>query len=239
MPWKEKLIIALDVSELDYAIELVDRFGDQIDIYKVGLELYTATGPKIVEELHKRNKRVFLDLKFHDIPNTVLKAAIAATRLGVYMFNIHTSGGFEMMKRCRESVVELCLKENLKRPKILGVTVLTSISQQVLKDEFGIQHSLNTHVRHLSGLALKAGLDGVIASGHEVAKIKSHCGDAFIVVTPGIRPSWHPPDDQSRTMTPRQALREGADYIVMGRSILNHTDPLKAIELISVEMLTA
>jgi len=239
MSWKEKLIIALDVSEPEYALELVDRFEDQVEIYKVGLELYTVAGPKIIEQLHRRKKKVFLDLKFHDIPNTVLKAAIAATRLGVYMFNVHTSGGFEMMRRCRESVVELCLKENLNKPKILGVTVLTSMSQDVLKAELGIQHSLNTHVRHLSGLALKAGLDGVIASGHEAAKIKAHCGNGFLIVTPGIRPSWHPPDDQSRAMTPKQALREGADYIVMGRAILNHSDPLKAIELISVEMLTA
>ncbi len=239
MPWKEKLIIALDVSDADYALELVDKFGEQIEIYKVGLELYTAAGPKIIDEIHKRKKRLFLDLKFHDIPNTVLKAAITATRLGVYMFNVHTSGGLEMMRRCRDSVVELCLKENLQKPKILGVTVLTSLSPQILRDELGIQHSLNTHVRHLSALALKAGLDGVIASGHEVAKIKSHCGESFLIVTPGIRPSWHPPDDQHRTMTPKQALREGADYIVMGRAILNSDNPLKTLELISLEMLTA
>ena len=239
MPWKEKLIIALDVSDADYALELVDKFGEQIEIYKVGLELYTAAGPKIIDEIHKRKKRLFLDLKFHDIPNTVLKAAITATRLGVYMFNVHTSGGLEMMRRCRDSVVELCLKENLQKPKILVVTVLTSLSPQILRDELGIQHSLNTHVRHLSALALKAGLDGVIASGHEVAKIKSHCGESFLIVTPGIRPSWHPPDDQHRTMTPKQALREGADYIVMGRAILNSDNPLKTLELISLEMLTA
>ena len=239
MPWREKLIIALDVSEPDYALELVDTFGDQIEIYKVGLELFTSAGPRIVEKIHKRKKKVFLDLKLHDIPATVIKAAVAATRLGVYMFNVHASGGLDMMKMCRDSVIELCLKENLPKPKILGVTVLTSISQDVLKAEMGIQHSLITHVRHLSALALKAGLDGVVASGHEVAKIKSHCGNKFLIVAPGIRPSWHPPDDQHRTMTPKQALREGADYIVMGRSILNHSDPLRAIELISLEMLTA
>ncbi|MBI4689453.1 MAG: orotidine-5'-phosphate decarboxylase [Nitrospirae bacterium] len=239
MPWKEKLIIALDVSDPDYALELVDKFGDQIEIYKVGLELYTSAGPKIIEEIHKRKKRVFLDLKFHDIPNTVLKASVAAARLGVFMFNVHASGGLDMMKRCREAVTEVCLKENLRRPRIFGITVLTSLSEEILKQELGIQHGLNAHVRHLSGLALKAGLDGVVASGHEVSKIKHHCGESFLIITPGIRPSWQPPDDQMRTMTPKQAIKEGADYIVMGRSILNHTDPLKAIELISVEMLTA
>lgn len=239
MPYREKLILALDVAEPDYALDIVDKFSDYIDIFKVGMELFTTAGPKMVEEIHSRNKKVFLDLKFHDIPNTVSNAAIAATRLGVYMFNMHTSGGLEMMKRSRDSVVELCLKENLQKPKILGVTVLTSLSPQVLKDELGIQHSLRTHVRHLSGLALKAGLDGVVASGHEVSMIRSHCGKGFLIVTPGIRPSWSPPDDQKRTMTPKEALREGADYIVMGRSILHQDDPIKALELISLEILTA
>ena len=238
MPWREKLIIALDVSEPDYALELVDKFGEQIEIYKVGLELFTSAGPKIVQGIHKRKKKVFLDLKLHDIPNTAAKAAVAAARLGVYMFNVHASGGLDMMKMCKDAVVELCLKENLQKPRILGVTVLTSMSQDVLKAELGIQHSLNTHVRHLSALALKAGLDGVVASGHEVSKIKNHCGKGFIIVTPGIRPSWHPPDDQHRTMTPKQALREGADYIVMGRAIINSDNPLKTLELISLEMLT-
>lgn len=239
MPWREKLILALDVSSADDALELVGRCGDQINIYKVGLELYTSAGPKIVEKIQNKNKKVFLDLKFHDIPNTVTKAAIAATKLGVFMFNVHTSGGFEMMKKCGDAVVELCLKENLSRPKMIGVTVLTSLANETLKNELGIQHSLRTHVKHLSALAMKAGLDGVVASAHEVSIIKSHCHKDFLIVAPGIRPSWVPPDDQKRTMTPKQALREGADYIVMGRAILNHPDPLKAIELISVEILTA
>ncbi len=239
MPWREKLILALDVSSADDALELIDRCGDQINIYKVGLELYTSAGPKIVEKIQNKNKKVFLDLKFHDIPNTVTKAAIAATRLGVFMFNMHTSGGLEMMKKCGDAVVELCLKENLSRPKMIGVTVLTSLANEALKNELGIQHSLRTQVKHLSALAMKAGLDGVVASAQEVEMIKSHCHKDFLIVTPGIRPSWVPPDDQKRTMTPKQAFREGADYIVMGRAILNHPDPLKAIELISVEILTA
>ena len=135
-----------------------------------------TAGPGIVEEIQKRGKKVFLDLKFHDIPNTVTKAALSATRLGVYMFNVHASGGFEMMRKCRDSVVEMCLKENLERPKILGVTVLTSLSKEILTDELGIQYGLRTHVRHLSALALKAGLDGVVASAREVELIRNHCG---------------------------------------------------------------
>ena len=239
MTASEKLIVALDVSEHTHAIELVEKFKDYVGIFKVGIELFVTSGPKIIEDINKRGKKVFFDLKFHDIPNTVSKAAVAATRLGVHMFNIHTSGGVEMMRRCRDIVIETCLKESLDRPKILGVTVLTSISKEILRDELGIQYSLRTHVRHLSGLALKAGLDGVIASAREAAIIRNHCGRGFLIITPGIRPSWTPPDDQKRTMTPKEAIREGADYLVMGRSILKHADPLKAIELITLEILTA
>ncbi|MEW6110390.1 MAG: orotidine-5'-phosphate decarboxylase [Nitrospirota bacterium] len=235
----QRLILALDVSEYDYALDLVDIFKDHVEIFKVGLELYTAAGPAIIREINKRGNRVFLDLKFHDIPNTVSKAGIAAARLGVFMFNVHASGGLDMMKKCRDDVVNVCLKENLDRPRMLGVTVLTSMSKDILRDEVGVQHSLNTHVKHLAGLALKAGLDGVVASGREAAMIRERCGEKFIIVTPGIRTSWTPQDDQMRTMTPRQAIREGADYIVMGRAILNQNDPVRAIELINKEIMTA
>jgi orotidine-5'-phosphate decarboxylase len=235
----DKMILALDVADSDSALEIVDKFKDYINIFKVGLELFTTVGPGIVEEIQKRGKKVFLDLKFHDIPNTVTKAALSATRLGVYMFNVHASGGFEMMRKCRDSVVEMCLKENLERPKILGVTVLTSLSKEILTDELGIQYGLRTHVRHLSSLALKAGLDGVVASAREVELIRNHCGKGFIIVTPGIRPSWTPPDDQKRTLTPKEAIREGSDYLVIGRAVLQQPDPIKAVELISLEILAA
>jgi orotidine-5'-phosphate decarboxylase len=233
---KKKLILALDVSDYNYAIELIDRFSDAIEVFKVGLELYTLAGPAIINEIHKRDRKVFLDLKFHDIPTTVSKAGIAAARLGVFMFNVHASGGLEMMRRCSEDVIHVCLRENLDKPRMIGVTVLTSMSQETLKNEIGVQHSLNTHVRHLAGLALKAGLDGVVASAREAAMVRSHCGRGFLIVTPGIRPSWTAADDQWRTMTPKQALKEGADFLVMGRAILNQSDPMKAIELIQKEM---
>jgi orotidine-5'-phosphate decarboxylase len=236
---KEKLILALDLDDPGYALELVDRFGENISIFKVGLELFTVAGPSVVREIQDRGKRVFLDLKFHDIPNTVTGAALAATRLGVYMFNVHASSGLEAMKRCCDEVAELCTREDLQRPKMLGVTVLTSLDSDTLKNQFGIQHSLRTHVKHMSALAQEAGLDGVIASGHEVSMIRNRCGPEFLIITPGIRPSWHPPDDQQRTMTPRQAIKEGADYLVVGRSIVGQPDPLKALDLITVEMLTA
>jgi orotidine-5'-phosphate decarboxylase len=235
----EKIILALDVSEHDHAIELVEKFKDHIGIFKVGLELFISSGPKIVEDINKKGKKVFLDLKFHDIPNTVSKAAIAATRLGVHMFNVHTSGGLEMMMKCRDRVVEVCLKENIERPKILGVTILTSLSRDILRDELGIQHGLKTHVRHLSGLAVKAGLDGVIASARDAEIIRGHCGRGVLIITPGIRTSWTPPDDQKRTMTPKEAVRAGADYLVIGRAILQQSDPFKAVELIALEILAA
>ncbi len=235
----DKLILALDVADSNYALEIIDKFSDYINIYKVGLELFTTAGPGIVEEIQKRGKKVFLDLKFHDIPNTVTKAALSATRLGVYMLNVHASGGFEMMRKCRDSVVEMCLKENLERPKILGVTVLTSLSKEILMDELGIQYGLRTHVRHLSSLALKAGLDGVVASAREIELIRNHCGRGFLIVTPGIRPSWTPPDDQKRTATPKEAVRAGADYLVIGRAVIQQADPLKTIELITLEILAA
>jgi len=239
MPVGEKLILALDVAEHNIAIELVEKFKDYIGIFKVGPELFISSGTKIIEDINKKGKKVFLDLKFHDIPNTVSKSAVVATKIGVHMFNVHTSGGIEMMRKCRDSVADVCLKENLDRPKILGVTVLTSISKEVFLNELGIQHSLRTHVKNLAALALKAGLDGVIASAKEASMIRSHCGKGFLIVTPGIRPSWTPPDDQKRTMTPKEAIREGADYLVIGRGILQHADPMKALELINLEILTA
>lgn len=239
MSWKEKLIIALDVSNAELALDIVDRLSDYTGVFKVGFELYVSAGPSIVEKIQDKGKKVFLDLKFHDIPNTVSRAAVAATRLGVYMFNLHTSGGFEMMRKCREAVENVCLKEKLARPKIIGVTALTSLDNEILKNELDIKNTLKTHVKHLALLAQKAGLDGVVASPHEISMIKQNCGRNFLVVTPAIRPSWVPPDDQKRTATPRDALRGGADYIVMGRGILKQDDPIKALELISLEILTA
>lgn len=239
MSYRKKLIIALDLSSEQKALEIVDMFDNYVDIYKVGFELFSSAGFSVIDNIHRRNKKVFLDLKFHDIPNTVSKAASLVTKLGVFMFNLHTSGGLEMMIRCKESALESALKEGIPTPKIIGVTVLTSLSNEILKEELSISHGVVRHVKTLSMLAKKAGLDGVVSSPQEIELIKKNCGKEFLVVTPGIRPSWSPPDDQRRTSTPREAIRQGADYIVMGRGILRHNDPIKAIELISIEMMTA
>ncbi len=238
MSVKEKIILSLDTSDPDYAMQIVDKFMEDISIFKVGLELFTISGGEIVKKIIKKGRNVFLDLKFHDIPNTVARAAQNATRMGVYMFNIHTSGGSEMIKKCRDAVVETCLRENLMKPKIIGVTVLTSITDDILKNELCISHTTRTHVKHLSKLALNSGLDGVVASGYEIEYIKNTCGKNFLVVVPGIRCSWNPPDDQKRRITPKEALRAGADYIVLGRAIMREDDPLKALKLILLEIMS-
>lgn len=239
MAWKDRLIIALDVDTADAALAVVDRLGDDISTYKVGFELFVSAGPAVVQRIHERGKRVFLDLKYHDIPNTVAKAAVAAARMGVFMFNVHASGGLDMMQRTVAGVNELCTREGLSRPKIIAVTMLTSMTSDVLKNEIAIPHPVKTQVKTLALLAKRAGLDGVVASPQEISMIKEQCGGGFLVVTPGIRPSWTPPDDQRRTATPQEAIHDGADYIVMGRAILKADDPVRAIELISLEILSA
>jgi len=239
MPVRERIILALDTSDPDYALELVDRFSEEISIFKVGLELFTSGGPQVVEKIVKKGKKVFLDLKLHDIPTTVARTAQVLTRMGVFMLNLHTSGGVEMMRHTRDAVIETCLKENLERPRLIGVTVLTSITSEVLKNELCILHSTRTHVKHLSRLALNAGLDGVVASGQEIETIKNSCGKNFLVVVPGIRLSWNPSDDQKRTITPKEAFRAGADYIILGRGIMREEDPLKALRIVLLELMSS
>jgi orotidine-5'-phosphate decarboxylase len=239
MVWKERLIVALDVNSAASALTIVDRLGDDIVMYKIGFELFVSEGPALVKQILARGKHVFLDLKFHDIPNTVAKAAVAAARMGVSLFTVHACGGFDMMRRMVESVDDVCSKEQCPRPKMIAVTLLTSMNNEILKDELAIHQSVSTRVKMLAMLAKRAGLDGVVSSAHEISMIKQQCGKDFLVVTPGIRPSWVPPDDQRRTATPQEAIRNGADFIVMGRAIVQAEDPMRAIELISLEMLTA
>ena len=233
---EERIILAIDVPGYDEAAEVMERFKDHIEIFKIGSELFTSAGPRVVEKAHSFGKKVFLDLKFHDIPNTVAKSALAAARLGVFMFNVHTFGGIEMMKRAVEAIREYSLKENTDRPKIIGVTVLTSMDSATLTNELGIQAGMSTQVKHLAGLAERAGLDGVVASAEEAEIIRSRFGKDFLIVTPGIRPSWAAKDDQKRALTPKEALRRGSDYLVIGRSITAQPNPAKALERIHNEM---
>lgn len=233
---KDRIILALDVSSYEEAAGIVDAFKGDVNIFKVGLELFISSGPRIVEKINSEGRKVFLDLKLHDIPNTVSKSALAAAELGVYMLTLHTSGGLEMMKKTAESLVNASLKGNFSRPRILGVTILTSIDSECLKHEIGITHSMTTHIKHLTGLALKAGLDGIVCSPQEAEVIRSKFGKDLLIVTPGIRPSWTPPDDQKRTLTPKEALRRGADYLVIGRAVMSQPNPLRALKLIHDEI---
>jgi len=226
---KERLILALDTDDPDRAMDMVDLFRGRVGLFKVGLQLFTLGGTDFIRAIRAKGPGVFLDLKFHDIPNTVAAAVVEAARLGVRIVNVHATGGAEMMKASAEALVRVCLKENLERPRLIAVTVLTSLGQEVLEHEIGVPRRIDSYVRHLASLALRSGLDGVVASPREISMIKDQCGEGFLVITPGIRPPWAPPDDQKRTMTPKQALMEGADYLVIGRAVTPDKDPDSAL----------
>ncbi len=233
---RERIILALDVSEYEDAIDVVRKFRGHIDTFKIGSELFTSVGPRIIKEIHLMGKKVFLDLKFHDIPNTVAKSALAAAKLGVFMFNVHTLGGFAMMKHAAETLTRFSLEQNIDRPRLIGVTILTSINQDALRDELSVNVRMNTQVKHLAGLAQRAGLDGVVASPEDAEMIRSRFGKGFLIVTPGIRPSWAAMDDQKRAMTPRKAVQMGADYLVIGRAVTSQPDPIGALKRIEDEI---
>ena len=225
---KDRLIVALDVSTERRARELVDSLRGIVGMFKVGSQLFTEAGPKIVSEIVNSGNGVFLDLKFHDIPNTVACAAVAATRLGVSIFNVHASGGREMMQRTADAVSEVATKEGLKRPSVIAVTVLTS-SDATMLSEIGIGSEPETQACRLSLLAEASGMDGIVASPREVAVVRSTVmSPGFLIVTPGVRPAGAALDDQKRVMTPAQAIRAGADYIVVGRPITGAKDPVES-----------
>lgn len=231
-----KIILALDVDSIEKAEALVSELKDYVGIYKVGKELFTSTGPEIVKRINKIGGKVFLDLKYHDIPNTVAKAAEAATKLGVYMFNVHASGGYKMMHDAAEAVKKKAAELKVEKPYILGVTVLTSIDQKTMNDELRINGTVEEQVVHLAKLCQKAGLDGVIASPQEIKAIRQACGNDFLVITPGVRPSWAASQDQKRVMTPKEAVECGADYMVIGRPITGAENKVEAANKILDEI---
>ena len=233
---KSKLIVALDVDHADRALELFEALRDDVVVFKIGMQLFTAAGPDIVRRIVSRGGHVFLDLKYHDIPHTVAAAGIEATRLGVSIFNIHASGGSEMMKRTAEAVAETAAREGLTRPAVLGVTVLTSVDQETLR-QIGIADGPATVVRRLALLTQTSGLDGVVASAHEVKIIREAVrNSSFVIVTPGIRSASDPSHDQRRFMTAGEAISAGADYVVVGRPILNAESPAKAARMFLQEI---
>jgi len=225
-----KIIVALDYADADSALSLVNLLNPALCRLKVGKELFTAAGPQLVEQLMRHGFEVFLDLKFHDIPNTTAQACKAAATLGVWMVNVHALGGRRMMEAAREALANFN-----KPPRLIAVTVLTSMAQADLA-EVGILVSPAEQVLHLAALAQASGMDGVVCSALEAPLLRKQAGNEFCLVTPGIRPAEAVTDDQSRIMTPRAALESGSSYLVIGRPITKAADPLLALQQISNEI---
>lgn len=233
---QKKIIVPLDVETSDQARQIVRELKGFVGGFKIGLQLFTAAGPSFVRELTDKGIRIFLDLKFHDIPNTVSRASLEVARLGVWMFNIHSLGGAEMMKKTARDLKEFCFREKIQKPKIIGVTILTSSNQGTL-NEIGLEKDLAKQVLSLAQLTAKCGLDGVVASPLETRQIRKTVESKdFLIVTPGIRPEFATKDDQKRVMTPAQAVSVGSDYLVIGRPITKSKDRRKAVKRIIDEI---
>jgi orotidine-5'-phosphate decarboxylase len=233
---KDRIALALDVDNDQDALGIVSELKDSVGVFKVGHQLFTAYGPDIVRKIIALGGRVFLDLKYHDIPNTVAKASTEAVKLGVSIFNVHALGGFDMMKAAAEAAAETAEKLNLPVPAVLAVTVLTSMDEKTLRKELKITRSLQREVVHLARLAQRAGMHGVVASPQEIKLLRRAIRGEFIVLTPGVRPEWAGMDDQKRVMTPGEAVRAGADYIVVGRPVLKSSDRKAAVQKILEEI---
>lgn len=233
---KNKLIVALDVETAREALNLFAALKDVAGMFKIGSQLFTSEGPDVVREIVRAGGRVFLDLKFYDIPNTVAAAGVEAARLGVSIFNVHACGGSEMMRRTADAVAETAEREGINRPLIIGVTVLTSSDDSTL-EEAGFSSSTHDQVKRLARLASESGLDGIVASPHEVKLVREVVLQRdFVIVTPGVRSAGIAHDDQRRVMTPAEAVRAGADYLVVGRAILKAADPARAAQEIIEEI---
>jgi orotidine-5'-phosphate decarboxylase len=233
---KDRLALALDVDNDREALSIVAELKDLVGVFKVGLQLYTAFGPDIVRRITGVGGRVFLDLKYHDIPNTVAKASAEAAKLGVSIFNVHSLGGLDMMRAAAEAAKETAEKLNLPVPTMLAVTILTSMDEKSMRKELKITRTLQREVAHLARLAQRAGLHGVVASPQEIKTLRRAVRGEFIILTPGVRPAWADQDDQKRVMTPGEAVNAGADYIVVGRPVLKASDRKAAVEKILEEI---
>lgn len=223
----DKLIVALDYAYENEARDLVNQLDDAVSYYKVGLELFLNTRGSVIDFLKHKEKKVFLDLKFHDIPNTVAQAAAWAASFGVDMFTLHSSGGYEMMRTSVETVTDVCDKLNVKMPQMVGVTILTSFDEAGIA-RVGYKDNIADTVRNLAKLCQEANMSGIVCSPHEVAEIKKACGEEFLTVCPGIRPVWAAKGDQKRITTPSEAIKIGVDHMVVGRPITKAKDPREA-----------
>jgi orotidine-5'-phosphate decarboxylase len=228
------LLVALDVDTIAQARDLAERLRGAVGGFKIGSRLFTSAGPAFVEELASRGDRVFLDLKFHDIPNTVAGAVAAATRLGAWMLNVHAAGGSAMMRAARAAADEEAARRSRPAPLVIAVTMLTSFDQQAVV-EIGLQANVADQVGRLAALTEAAGLDGVVASAHEIDIIRRRCHGSFAIVTPGIRGASDQRGDQSRTMSAAEALAAGANYLVVGRPIVEAADPRAAADRLAAE----
>lgn len=233
---KEKVIVALDVSTRKEALSLAEQLWDSVGAFKIGMQLYNSEGPDIIKDIQSLGGKVFVDLKFHDIPNTVSQTSRVITGKEAFMFSIHASGGLEMMEKSASAVRETSAEMKIEKPLVIAITVLTSINQEVFENEVGILKPIENQVVCWAQLAQKAGLDGVVASPQEIEAIRKACGKDFVIVTPGIRPLWAVSNDQKRVMTPKEAVQRGATYLVIGRPITSHQNPVQAAKDIVLEM---
>ena len=233
---RDRLIVALDTDDGEDVDWLSDMLMDIVGWFKIGFQAFSTLGTKAFPWLSQRGHKIFLDLKFHDIPNTVARDVGTMTKHGAHMINMHASGGFEMMQAARKSAEDAAAEQDIPMPILLGVTVLTSIDESGFQQNFGSKRQLTEQVVYLAQLAQEAGLSGVVASPLEIEAVRQACGDDFVIVTPGIRPTWASAGDQRRITTPAEAINRGADYIVVGRPIIEAEDPLEAAEMILEEM---
>ncbi|MHB8846056.1 MAG: orotidine-5'-phosphate decarboxylase [Nitrospirota bacterium] len=233
---KDRLVIALDLDNDRAALSLVDELNEAVGMFKVGHQLFTAYGPDIVRRITGKGARVFLDLKYHDIPNTVASASAEAVKLGVSIFNVHALGGSDMMKAAGEAAGETADKQGVPRPLVLAVTILTSMDDAALRRDLKISRSLRREVAHLAELAHRSGMSGVVASPREITMLRKAIRGPFTILTPGVRPAWAGKDDQKRVMTPGEAVASGADLIVVGRPVLKADDRRAAVERIVQEL---
>ena len=235
---RERLIVPLDFPSADEAFEFVGKMGEVVSFYKVGLELFSAGGPGVVKRLKSAGKSVFLDLKFHDIPNTVAGAAGRAVEMGADMFNVHTLGGKAMMRSAADATARAADNLGIRPPTVLGVTILTSLDREALEQEIGLAlgGDVNTLVTAKARQARESGLGGVVISSNEASDVRRVCGEDFHIVAPGVRPEWATTDDQKRVATPSEAIAMGVDRIVVGRPITRSDEPIQAAERIIAEI---